>query len=129
MQTVEARIARLGIWRQVAPVVAVSNNVVTLHDVRHTVIERAWFDAMKALAARHRGERVDCTKADAVVQVIDRLYRQRRIDLAHARILRIWGERGTKPNSQNPAEMGDARLWAEVMAKMDYPLRCKGLLP
>jgi hypothetical protein len=35
---------------------------------------------------------------DDVVKCLDRLYRQRRIDLTHARILRRWGERQAEPD-------------------------------
>ncbi len=56
---------------------------------------------MAALIARRDGARIvsgaglvqrPC-EPDDVVRCLDRLYRQRRVDLQHARILRIWGER------------------------------------
>ena len=39
---------------------------------------------------------------DDVVKCLDKLYRQRRIDLVHARILRRWGERQAAPNRASP---------------------------
>lgn len=59
---------------------------------------------------------------------LDRLYRQRRIELQHARILRIYGERGTAPNAAYPPERGDARLWKEAMVAMENALRGRGIV-
>ena len=98
--------------------------------------EEAWFWTMAALIARRDGARIvsgaglvsrPC-EPDDVVKVLDRLYRQRRIDLQHARILRLWGERQMAPDPSQPREAGDARLWREAMARLDWPLRVKGIL-
>lgn len=96
--------------------------------------EQAWFWTMAALAARRdatgsSGGAISrpCTPDD-VVKCLDALYRQRRIDLVHARILRIWGERGTAPNPAYPRERCDARLWREALDRLDAKLRAKGLL-
>ena len=59
---------------------------------------------------------------DDVVRCLDRLYRHRRIDLQHARILRIWGERQCAPDPRAPRERGDSRLWREAMQRLDWPL-------
>ena len=98
--------------------------------------EEAWFWTMAALVARRDGARIvsgagrvqrPC-EPDDVVRCLDRLYRQRRIDLQHARILRIWGERGCAPDPRAPRERGDSRLWREAMARLDWPLRAKGIV-
>jgi hypothetical protein len=98
--------------------------------------EEAWFWTMAALVARRDGARIvsgagavqrPC-EPDDVVRCLDRLYRQRRIDLQHARILRIWGERGCAPDPRAPREGGDSRLWREAMARLDWPLRAKGIV-
>lgn len=98
--------------------------------------EEAWFWTMAALTARRDGARIvsgaglvtrPC-EPDDVVKCLDRLYRQRRIDLQHARILRIWGERQQAPDPRYPREKGDWRLWREAMARMDWPLRVKGIV-
>lgn len=65
---------------------------------------------------------------DDVVKVVDRLYRQRRISLQHAKILRIYGERQATPNPSVASERGDHRLWQEAMRLMDQPLRTKGIV-
>ena len=98
--------------------------------------EEAWFWTMAALIARQDGARLSAGRGgtirpcepDDVVKCLDRLYRQRRIELQHARILRIWGERGTAPNPRIPSERGDLRLWREAMERLDFPLRQKGIV-
>jgi hypothetical protein len=99
-------------------------------------VEEAWFWTMAALVARRDGARIvsgaglvqrPC-EPDDVVKCLDRLYRNRRIDLQHARILRIWGERGQAPDPRTPRERGDWRLWREAMSRLDLPLRVKGIV-
>jgi hypothetical protein len=99
-------------------------------------VEEAWFWTMSALTARRDGARIvsgaglvirPC-EPDDVVKCLDRLYRQRRVDLHHARILRIWGERGVAPDPRQPREGGDWRLWWEAMSRLDWPLRVKGIV-
>jgi hypothetical protein len=63
-----------------------------------------------------------------VVKCLDGLYRQRRIDLAHARILRIWGERQMAPSLTVAAERNDHRLWIEALERLEWPLRVKGIV-
>ena len=68
--------------------------------------EAAWLWTMAALIARREGARYSANKGlvgrpcdpDDVVKCLDALYRQRRIDLGHARVLRIWGERQIAPS-------------------------------
>jgi hypothetical protein len=71
------------------------------HTGRHTEpfrnAEEAWFWTMAALMARREGARYTANQGkvgrpcepDDVVKCLDGLYRRRRIDLVHARILRI----------------------------------------
>jgi len=91
---------------------------------------------MAALVARRAGARILAGKGlvarpcepDDVIKCLDRLYRQRRIDLQHARIMRIWGERGEAPDPRHAAERGDWRLWREAMGRLEWPLRAKGIV-
>lgn len=98
--------------------------------------EEAWFWTMAALIARRDGARIvadagrtprSC-EPDDVVKCLDRLYRQRRIDLVHARILRIWGERGVAPDPRAPGDRSDWRLWREALDRLEWPLRVKGIV-
>jgi hypothetical protein len=98
--------------------------------------EGAWLWTMAALIARREGARYSANKGavarpcdpDDVVKCLDALYRQRRIDLAHARILRIWGERQMAPSQAVAAEHHDRRLWIEALQRLEWPLRVKGIV-
>ncbi|MFT8246357.1 hypothetical protein [Roseomonas sp. BN140053] len=98
--------------------------------------EEAWFWTMSALIARQEGARIVAGRGavvrpcepDDVVKCLDRLYRQRRVDLSHARILRIWGERGERPSANHPRERHDHRLWTEALDRLEWPLRIKGIV-
>ena len=98
--------------------------------------EEAWLWTMAALVARREGARIVAgagrtqrpCEPDDVVKCLDRLYRQRRVDLQHARILRLWGERGQAPDPRHPPERGDWRLWSEALSRLDWPLRNKGIV-
>jgi hypothetical protein len=98
--------------------------------------EEAWFWTMAALTARRDGARIVAGKGlaprpcepDDVIKCLDRLYRQRRIELSHARIMRIWGERGVAPCPRHAQERGDHRLWREAMNRLEWPLRVKGIV-
>jgi hypothetical protein len=91
---------------------------------------------MAALTARRDGARISAGKGlaqrpcepDDVIKCLDRLYRQRRIDLTHARIMRIWGERGVAPCPRHPQERGDHRLRREAKNRLEWPLRVKGIV-
>lgn len=96
--------------------------------------EAAWFWTMGILQARRDGvgasfgtQRQVC-EPDDVVMTLDRLYRQRRIDLAHARILRDYGERGTPPDHGKPQERADHRLWREAMDRLGQALKGRGIV-
>jgi hypothetical protein len=95
----------------------------------------AWTWCMQVLAARRDGagaafaaRGIRPCEADDVVAVVDRLYRQRRITLAHARTLRIYGERQSAPNPRVQSEREDAALWRQALAQMEPLLRRKGII-
>ena len=98
--------------------------------------EEAWLWTMAALIARREGARYTANKGivsrpcdpDDVVKCLDGLFRQSRIDLAHARVLRIWGERQMAPSTAVAAERQDQRLWTEALEKLAWPLRVKGIV-
>ncbi len=98
--------------------------------------EEAWFWTMAALVARRDGARYGANKGlvsrpcdpDDVVRCLDALYRQQKITLAHARVLRLWGERQTAPSPLVAAERQDHRLWVEALGRLAWPFRAKGIL-
>jgi hypothetical protein len=98
--------------------------------------EEAWFWTMAALMARREGARFTANKGrvsrpcepDDVVKCLDVLYRRRRIDLVHARILRTWGERQAAPNPALEFQRCDWRLWREALDRLEWPLRVKGIV-
>lgn len=98
--------------------------------------DEAWIWTMGCLMARRQGARFGANKGsisrpcepDDVVKCLDALYRRRRIDLLHARILRVWGERQAAPNPTFPSEKADWRIWKEAMARLEWPLRMKGII-
>lgn len=98
--------------------------------------DEAWLWTMAALIARRDGARYTGRRGkvtrpcdpDDVVKCLDTLYRRRRIDLGHARILRIWGERRLAPNPAHASERSDFRLWREAMEELEGLLRIKGII-
>jgi hypothetical protein len=98
--------------------------------------EHAWLWTMAALTARREGARFTANKGavtrpcdpDDVVKCLDTLYRQKRIDLAHARALRVWGERQMPPSPVVAAERQDRKLWIEALERLEWPLRVKGIV-
>ncbi len=93
----------------------------------------AWFWAVAALRARHEGAGHSGMKLprpcdpDDVLLCVDRLYRDRRINLAHARVLRTWGERQMTPGGSS-REASDTRLWQQAMDRLRPVLRQKGIV-
>lgn len=92
----------------------------------------AWFWTMRMLLARQDGAGAAfgaggarVCEPDDVVKCLDRLYRQRRISLQHAKVLREWGERGCAPTDPRSH---DSRMWKEAMAALDMPLRNRGIV-
>jgi hypothetical protein len=107
-----------------------------LRPVPFSSSEEAWLWTMAALMARRDGARYRARQGkitrpcepDDVMKCLDTLYRSRRIDLGHARILRIWGERQLAPNPAHARERGDFRLWREAMERLEGLLRIKGII-
>jgi hypothetical protein len=97
-------------------------------------VEAAWFWTMLHLLMRRDGNRcigetpLRPCKPDDIVRCVDLLFRKRRIDLAHARVLRIWGERRRAPDPSKPLEAHDARLWREAIQEMESPLIADGVV-
>jgi len=94
-------------------------------------VEAAWFWTAASLRARQDATAPPgpgpCRPED-VVKCLDALYRQRRVELLHVRILRIWGWRGVAPNPARARERCDWRLWQEALGRLDWPLRVRGIV-
>jgi hypothetical protein len=98
--------------------------------------EDAWLWTMAALRARREGARYTANQGlvnrpcepDDVVRCLDALYRRRRIDLVHARILRAWGERQMAPDPAFATERVEFQLWREALQRLEWPLRVKGIV-
>jgi len=93
--------------------------------------EIAWFWTASCLKARQDGTAHPgpgpCRPED-VVKCLDALYRQRRIELLHVRILRIWGWKRVAPNPAWARERCDWQLWHEALGRLDWPLRVRGIV-
>jgi hypothetical protein len=94
----------------------------------------AWFWTMRALRARHDGETRHGGPAtprpcdpDDVVCCLDRLFRGRRIDARHARVLCAWGEKQLAPDGRG-CGAGDYALWETAIAELGSQLRLKGIV-
>jgi hypothetical protein len=74
-----------------------------------------------------RRETAICTPIE-VVKCLDTLYRRRRIDLHHVRILRLWAHRGHAPDRADPMERADWRVWREALERLEWPLRSLGII-
>jgi hypothetical protein len=87
---------------------------------------------VQTLVAKAQGKPRKATpticEPDEVVKCLDTLYRRRRIDLHHVRILRIWGNRGRAPDPTHPLEKADSRIWREALDRLDWPLRSLGII-
>ncbi|HEX7388484.1 MAG TPA: hypothetical protein VF286_00140 [Acidiphilium sp.] len=95
--------------------------------------ERAWLWAAGCLAAKRAGQTVPHDPAmpcapETILLRLDRLYRARRIDLVHARILRRWGDRGRAPDPRSGGDRGDWRQWRTALAELDVVLRDQGIV-
>jgi hypothetical protein len=98
--------------------------------------EQAWLWTMAALITRREGARYSANKgavsrpcdADDIVRCLDALYQQQRISLAHARVLRIWGERQIAPSASVAVERRDHGLWVEALDRLAWLLRIKGII-
>ncbi len=98
--------------------------------------QEAWLWTMAILMARRDGAGQSwrpegpprpCDPED-VVRCLDTLYREGVLDLVHARILRIWGERQTAPRSDRLQQRGDWRLWNQALGHMEWVLRACGVV-
>ncbi len=98
--------------------------------------EEAWFWFVRAQEARAEGARFTaglgedprpCEPLD-MLQVVDRLYRQRRLVRDHLLVLAHSGRRLAAPDPRRKREARAASLWGEAFARIDPVLRGKGIV-
>jgi hypothetical protein len=107
------------------------------HDAGLTVpfrsAEEAWLWTMEALIARRDGAGLSwrpegplrpCDPED-ITRCLDLLYRQRTIELLHAR---IWGERQSAPRCDRVQQRSDWRLWYQALGQLEWVLRARGIV-
>ncbi len=97
-------------------------------------VEDAWFWTVSAMRARRAGGNnggppriARPCDPDDIVKCLDRLYRGRRINLEHARVLSKWGEQQMTPHSVRSVG-ADTKLWREAMDRLGPVLRHKGII-
>lgn len=105
---------------------------------------QAWFWTVGALAARHAGIRQSNVvrgasgrtrlkirrpcDPDDIMRALDLLHRRGEIDLAHARVLRRWGDCGVAPDATRLGQEDDAKLWTEALDRLEVLLRAKSIV-
>lgn len=99
-------------------------------------VDQAWFWFIQAQQARVDGARLTqglgmiprpCQPLD-ILQVLDRLYRQRELTMDHLMVLRHYGRRLMPPDPRRPKEIKSWRLWTEAMARMAPIFEKKGII-
>lgn len=94
--------------------------------------ETAWFWTMRVMqtAPIQRSPESESVRQrmQDVIKCLDTLYRNRRIEMLHVRIIRLWGVRGVAPNPARPRERSDWRIWHEAMEQLEPPLRGRGIV-
>lgn len=98
--------------------------------------EEAWFWFVNAQQARHDGARFvagqgtvprPCEPVD-ILRIVDRLYRQRRLQRDHLLVLRYYGRRRMPPDSRRVREMRAHKIWTEALERMEGALISKGIV-
>jgi hypothetical protein len=98
--------------------------------------EEAWFWFILAQSAKEEGARVKtgagltprpCEPVD-ILNILDRLYRQRRLLMDHLHVLRYYGRRMMPPDGMRVKEMRAHTLWREAFEKIGPVLEEKGIV-
>lgn len=98
--------------------------------------EEAWFWFINAQQAKIDGARFSSGMGQAsrpcepldILQIIDRLYRNRRLMRDHLLVLRHYGRRQMPPDSRRIKEARSAHLWREALARIEPALQNKGIV-
>ncbi len=99
-------------------------------------VEEAWFWFMQAQIARRDGAKIvagvglyerPCEPID-ILNVLNRLYRGRRLLIEHIRILHHYGVRLMVPDPLRRNEVYAHHMWVEAMACLREALEAKGIV-
>ena len=101
-----------------------------------TDAEEVWFWFITAQEARNDGARFTsglgvynrpCEPID-ILKILDRLYRQRRLQRDHLLVLRHYGRRHMAPDARRVKERRAYGLWKEAFERMSPLLEKKGII-
>lgn len=96
----------------------------------------AWFWFIDAQEARNAGARLvkgmrrrerPCEPVD-ILNVLDRLYRARKVQRDHLLVLRHYGRRKMAPDARRAKEKRAAFLWGQAMQVLEVALIDKGIV-
>ena len=99
-------------------------------------VEEAWFWFIQAQQARNDGARFTaglglmprpCEPID-ILRALDRLYRNRRLQMEHLLVLRHYGRRQMPPDPRRMKEGRAHILWTEALERLEAVLETKGIV-
>jgi hypothetical protein len=99
-------------------------------------VEEAWFWFISAVEARADGARPGKGRGDIprpcepndIYQVLERLYRNRRLRMEHMHVLSHYGQRRTAPDLHCWKQARAHGLWREAMKELDMMLQRRGIV-
>lgn len=116
-----------------------NNNMSTIDGVpvqQFGTTQEAWFWFMQANAAKVIGAKCSpgmgevtrpCEPED-IMNIINKLYRQRNLLIDHIRILAHYGKKLCAPNSDRYREKKAHTIWREAMSKIEPVFISKGII-
>ena len=108
-------------------------------DVDYVLFENAveaWFWFIQAQEAKNEGARFTaglsltprpCEPTD-ILKILDRLYRNRRLERDHLLVLRHYGRRQLAPDPRRVKEVRADKLWKEALERIEAVLIQKGIV-
>ena len=98
--------------------------------------EEAWFWFICAVEARADGAQPGRGRGDIarpcepgdIYQILERLYRNRRLRMEHMRVLSHYGRRRMAPEWHRRSEARSHVLWQEAMRELDVMLQRRGIV-
>ena len=99
-------------------------------------VEEVWFWFIAAQQAKNDGARITagagmttrpCEPVD-IINILNRLYRQRRLTMDHILVLRHYGRRNMPPDLRRVKEARAHYLWEEALDRLEPVFESKGIL-